>query len=129
MNDDAENWEDKLRRFILHFFEFLNTRALLFIIGEINRNPDLLLSRRNKSKPKAKFIIYFENLQKAGKIKSSNMNLIYIFMHSLCAYPILNVPMFEITTIMNKNDYTLLMKNYPNIVADLLINILKKGLK
>lgn len=127
-NDDSEHWEDKLRRFICEFFVFLKTRSLLFIIGEINRNPDLLANRRKKSKPKAKFISYFENLQEAGKMKSSNMYAVYIFMHSLCAYPILNARMFQMTTGMNNHDYEQFMNNYPNMVADLLINALKKGL-
>lgn len=127
-NDDTEHWEDKLRKFICQFFEFMKTKALLFILGEIGRNPDLLLSRR-KSKPKAKFITYFENLQVAGKIKPNDMHVIYIFMHSLCSYPLLNAPLFQITTGLNKHDFELLMKNYPNTVADLLINLLKKGLK
>lgn len=127
-NDDSEHWEDKLRKFISEFFVFLKTRSLLFIIGEINRNPDLLANRRKKSKPKAKFITYFENLQEVGKIKPSNMYVVYIFMHSLCAYPILNARMFQMTTGMNNHDYEQFMNNYPNMVADLLINALKKGL-
>lgn len=127
-NDDSEHWEDKLRKFISEFFVFLKTRSLLFIIGEINRNPDLLANRRKKSKPKAKFITYFENLQEVGKMKPSNMYVVYIFMHSLCAYPILNARMFQMTTGMNSHDYEQFMNNYPNMVADLLINALKKGL-
>jgi AcrR family transcriptional regulator len=127
-NDDSEHWEEKLKHFIRQFFEFLKTKALLFILGEINRNPELLLSRRKKSKPKAKFITYFENLQEMGKIKTSNMYIIYIFMHSLCAYPILNARMFQMTTGMNNHDFELFMNKYPDTVADILINALKRGL-
>jgi AcrR family transcriptional regulator len=127
-SDDSEHWEDKLRNFILGFFDFLKTKSLLFILGEINRNPELLLSRKKKSKPKAKFISYFENLQETGKMKASNMYVIYIFMHSLCAYPVLNARMFQMATGMNNHDYEVFMNKYPDTVADLLINILKKGL-
>ncbi len=127
-NDDTEHWEDKLRNFIRSFFEFLKTKSLLFILGEINRNPDLLLSRRKKSKPKAKFISYFENLQEIGKMKPSNMYVVYIFMHSLCAYPVLNARMFQMATGMNNHDFEMFMKSYPDTVADLLINALKRGL-
>ncbi len=127
-SDEKEHWEEKLRNFIHQFFDFLKTKSLLFILGEINRNPDLLLSRRKKSKPKAKFISYFENLQEAGKLKSSNMYVVYIFMHSLCAYPVLNARLFQMTTGMNNHDFEVFMKNYPDTVADLLINALKRGL-
>jgi TetR/AcrR family transcriptional regulator len=128
-SDDSEHWELKLRKFICQLFEFFKTKSLLFILGEINRNPDLLLSRRKKSKPKAQFISYFENLMQNGKLKESNMNLIFIFMHSLCAYPVLNVRMFQMSTGMNNHDFEVFMSNYPETVADLLINALKKGLK
>jgi len=127
-NEDTEHWEDKLRYFIRGFFEFLKTKSLLFILGEINRNPELLLSRRKKSKPKAKFISYFENLQESGKMKPSNMYIVYIFMHSLCAYPVLNARMFQMATGMNNHDFDVFMKSYPDTVADLLINALKRGL-
>ena len=127
-SDEKEHWEDKLRNFIRSFFEFLKTKSLLFILGEINRNPELLLSRRKKSKPKAKFISYFENLQKLGKLKQSNIYAVYIFMHSLCAYPLLNARMFQMTTGMSNHDFEVFMKNYPDTVTDLLINILKRGL-
>lgn len=128
-NDDSEDWESKLRRFIREFFSFLKTKSLLFILGEINRNPDLLLSRRKKSKPKAKFIEYFERLQANGKVEPVNMYVIYIFMHSLCSYPILNSRMFQMTTGLNNHDFEQFMKEYPDQVADLLIFSLKRGLK
>jgi hypothetical protein len=128
-SDDSENWEVKLRTFIKEFFNFLKTKSLLFILGEINRNPDLLLSRRKKSKPKAQFISYFEKLQETGELKPTNMYVIYIFMHSLCAYPILNARLFQMTTGMNNQNFETFMNEYPDIVADLLINALKKGLK
>jgi AcrR family transcriptional regulator len=127
-NDDKEDWESKLRYFIHEFFTFLKTKSLLFIIGEINRNPDLLLARRKKSKPKAGFIRYFEELQEAGKIRKSNMPVMYIFLHSLCAYPILNARMFQMSCGLNSAEYETFMKSYPDFVADILINTLKKGL-
>ena len=69
------------------------------------------------------------NLQEAGKMKPSNMYVIYIFLHSLCAYPILNARIFQLSTGMNNHDFEVFMNNYPKTVADLLINALKKGLK
>lgn len=127
-NNDAEPWEVKLRHFVRGFFTFLKTKSLLFILGEINRNPELLASRRKKSKPKAHFIAYFESLQEAGKLKPSNMYVIYIFMHSLCAYPVLNARMFQMTTGMNNHDFDAFMEKYPDYVSDMLIATLKKGL-
>ena len=56
------------------------------------------------------------------------MYVIYIFMHSLCAYPVLNARMFQLTTGMNDKDYDAFMDKYPDHVADILITTLKKGL-
>lgn len=124
----SDDWELKLRNFIMQFFEFLNTKSLLFILGEINRNPDLLANRRKKNKPRAKFFTYFENLINEGKIKEINIPVVYIYMHSLCAYPILNKKMFQMTVGMNSTEYEKFMNQYPEIVADSLINLIKRGL-
>ncbi|MGZ3883756.1 MAG: TetR/AcrR family transcriptional regulator [Bacteroidia bacterium] len=122
----TENWEVKLRRFIVDFFEFLKTNSLLFILREINRNPELL--KRKKPKPKAGFISYFENLKAEGTIrKSTNVPLAYIFLHSLCSYPLLNRSLFKRITQMNDSDFDTFMDEYPSNVADLLIDMIKKN--
>lgn len=126
-NDDDEKWETKLKTFIVEFFNLLKTKSLLFILGEINRNPNLLLARRKKLSQKASFIVYFEKLQQNGKVNNFDMRVLFMFMHSLCAYPLLNEKMFKITIDTNAKEYDALMVNYPNIVADILINTLKKS--
>jgi len=121
----SEDWETKLRRFIIDFFRFLETNSLLFILREINRNPELL-EYKKKKKSKAGFIKYFENLKEAGGIKNINVPLVYIFLHSLCSYPILNRTLFKMTTCMNDTDFDGFMSEYPKHVADLLIYAIKK---
>lgn len=126
-DNTTEGWEVKLRRFIIDFFTFLETNSLLFILREINRNPDLMLNRKKKAKSKPGFVAYFENLKAEGGIKKNiDTNLIYIFMHSLCSYPILNKTFFKMTTKMNDPDFNAFMKAYPGHVADLLVNLIKK---
>lgn len=122
----TENWEIKLRRFIVDFFLFLRTNSLLFILREINRNPELLDNKKKKSKGKAGFIGYFEQLKTTGVIKNINVPLVYIFMHSLCSYPILNRTLFKMTTNMNDTNFDAFMDEYPGHVADLLIYAIKK---
>jgi TetR/AcrR family transcriptional regulator len=125
--DDSEDWEKKLREFISSFFSFLKTKSLLFILREINRNPDLLLLKKKDTKQKKnKFITYFEKLQESGKIKNMDVRLIYIFLHSLCAYPILNSVLFKMSTNMNDKEFDNFMDEYPEFVADFLITALKK---
>ncbi len=125
-NNETEDWEIKLRKFILEFFTFLKTNSLLFILREINRNPELLNRKKPKSKPKAGFISYFENLKTTGTIRDVNVPLIYIFMHSLCSYPLLNGSLFKRMTGLSENDFEAFMNEYPDHVADFLINAIKK---
>lgn len=124
-NNETEEWETKLRKFIFEFFTFLKTNSLLFILREINRNPELL-NRKKKSKPKAGFISYFENLKSAGVIRDVNVPLIYIFMHSLCSYPLLNGSLFKRMTGLSEHNFEAFMNEYPGHVADFLINAIKK---
>jgi TetR/AcrR family transcriptional regulator len=125
-NNVTEDWELKLRKFIIEFFTFLRTNSLLFILREVNRNPELL-NRKKPKKNRAGFITYFENLKASGVIKDINVPLIYIFMHSLCSYPLLNRTLFKKTTCMNDGDFDAFMDEYPVHVADFLIEGIKKN--
>jgi len=124
--DTEENWETKLRNFIFEFFRFLETNSLLFILQEVSRNPEFMLNRKKKTKPKKSFIAYFEDLKLTGEIKKINVPLMLVFMHSLCSYPLLNKNFFKIATRLNDHDFETFMQEYPGHVADLLINLIKK---
>lgn len=120
----TEDWEVKLRTFIIEFFTFLKTNSLLFILREINRNPELM--NRKRPGKKAGFLAYFENLKSSGIIKDINVHLIYIFMHSLCSYPLINRSLFKRMMSMNDAEFDHFMDEYPGHVADFLINAIKK---
>lgn len=122
---DSDNWETKLREFIHEFFDFLRTKSLLFILRELNRNPEIL-ARRKKSKPKAGFISYFEKLKAAGKIRDIDVTVIFIFMHSLCCYPLINHTLFKMNTRMADKEFEAFLDRYPDHVADFLVDAIKK---
>lgn len=125
--DDDQDWEMKLRLFIKNFLSFLKTKSLLFIIREVNRDPELLLARKKDARQrKNRFIAYFERLQAGNHIKADlDPKLIYVFLHSLCAYPILNGVLFKITTQMNEKEFDRFMDAYPEFVANFLIEGIK----
>lgn len=126
-DDESTEWEEKMRSFIRQFFEFLKTNSMLFILGEINRNPDLLLSRKKDNKPKTnKFIAYFTRLQEKKVVKEVDPKLVYIFLHSLCSYPLINQEIFKMITRTSDKEYETFLKDYPDHVADFLISIYKK---
>ena len=125
--DDTEDWELKLRTFIIEFFKFLRTNSLLFILREINRNPDLVANRPKKNK--MGFMTYFEKLQEKGILKYTDLQLIYIFMHSLCSYPLLNQIIFKRTLKLDDNGFNAFLDDYPKHVADFLILSIKHSNK
>ncbi|HXR80381.1 MAG TPA: TetR/AcrR family transcriptional regulator [Saprospiraceae bacterium] len=128
-DDDSEPWEQKLRRFIQEFFNVLRTKSLLFILREINRNPELLVNWKSafkSSKNKNRFIAYFEKLKEQKQIEEVDVTVIFIFLHSLCAYPVLNQAMFKLSTKLNDKDFDKMMDAYPGHVADFLINGIRK---
>lgn len=125
--EDSTAWEQKLGLFIINFFKFLQDKSMLFIIQEINRNPELLMKRkRNNGPTKNRFIAYFEKLHQAGKINDIDPKLIFIFLHSLCVYPILNAELFKMNTDMKDEVYKDFMSTYPEKVTKFLIETLKK---
>ncbi len=126
-DEESEDWEDKLRSFITEIFTFLKNNSLLFIIGEINRDPNLMLTRKKEAKHKKnRFIAYFERLQKKGAITSINIKLIYVFMHSLCSYPLINSTIFKMNMNMTDKEFDVFMEEYPDYVADFLIAGIKR---
>lgn len=124
--DDSEPWEQKLRKFVTQFFSFLSTKSLLFLIRESYRNPELLLTWKKSMKSKKnRFIAYFDKMKAEKQIRDLDVTVVFIFLHSLCAYPILNRAMFQISTRLNEKDFDSLMDQYPDHVANFLIDILR----
>lgn len=124
-DDSTDKWENKIREFIPTFMHFMQTRPMLFILGELNRNPETLLKKKKKGH-KAKFISYFERLREEGKIRDIEPVILLTYMHSLCCYPVLNENFFKAYSGLHEKDYKKLMENYPATVAELIINYIKK---
>ncbi len=124
--ESDNNWEVKLSGFITAFFTFLRRKSMLFIIQEVNRDPGLLAARKKDGKTKKnRFIAYFERLQLEGKIKHIDTRTLYIFLHSLCAYPILNSVIFKMNLQLSDKEYEHYMQDYPTMVAEFLIENIK----
>ena len=78
---------------------------------------------------KNRFIAYFEKLKELDLIEDLDMTVIFIFLHSLCAYPVINEQMFRLSTQLTDKDFEKTMNAYPDQVADFLINGLRKKQK
>ena len=122
-----ESWECKLKRFISTFITFLKTNSMLFLLREIIRKPELLLSRTKKyRKGFNKFVLYFERLKRERLIRPDvDSRYIYVMIHSLCSFPLMNAIVFSHSLRISLCEYDELMAGYPEIISDLLIQLLK----
>lgn len=124
--DTTEEWEPKLRKFIPALFRFFAEGSMLFLIQELNRNPDLLAERRKKGKKQPnKLVQYFDTLTEKGAVNSIDPKLLYIIIHSLCSYPIMNKTMFSYTLRMSDSDYEQFLADYPEKITGIIISIVK----
>lgn len=125
--DPQESWECKLKRFISTFITFLKANSMLFLLREIIRKPELLLSRTKKyRKGFNKFVLYLERLKRERLIRSDvDSRYIYIMIHSLCSFPLMNAIVFSYGLRISSKEYEELMTGYPEIVGDLIIQLLK----
>lgn len=125
--DSEESWEWKLKRFISTFMSFLKANSMLFLLREIIRKPELLTSKTKKYRTRLnRFVYYFERLKQEERIRSDlDSRYIYIIVHSICSFPLMNSIVFSHSLRISEKEYDTLMTEYPEIVSDLLIQLLK----
>jgi hypothetical protein len=86
-----------------------------------------LLTPHLKHKKKSNSgVSYFDNLTEEGTIRKTDARLLYIFLNSLCCFPIVNREMFQKALRMTSKEYDDLMQHYARTAADFFINAIKK---
>lgn len=126
--DLEESWEWKLKRFIKTFMIFLKGNSMLFLLREIIRKPELLEANTKKHRKKLnKFVAYFEKLKQEKMIRSDiDTRYIYIIIHSLCSFPLMNAIVFSYSLRIEVKEYNSMMEQYPALISDLIIQLLKR---
>ncbi|MBL7760436.1 MAG: TetR/AcrR family transcriptional regulator [Sediminibacterium sp.] len=124
--DDSLSWEEKVNRFTADLLEFVQKGTMLFIIREINRNPDLLSERIKKAKSNNSLVTYFEELNNTGQIRQTDPRLLYIFLQSICCFPAINNQMFRKVLRLTDRQYNELMEGYARAAASFIIHAIKK---
>lgn len=122
---ETPDWENQIREFTGVLFDYIRCGRVLFLVREINRDPDLI-SKRLEKKKKSEQVAYFERLQATGKITDTNPGLLFIFLNSLCSFPVMNGVMFQKALRMNQQEYDHLMSNYARSVCDFFIQAIRK---
>jgi AcrR family transcriptional regulator len=125
-SDDSLQWEEKVRRFTDQLFAFIRNGKMLFLIREINRDPELLSPHLKHKKKSNGLVSYFDSLTEEGAIKKTDGRLLYIFLNSLCCFPIVNREMFQKALRVTSKEYDELMQHYARFAADFFINAIKK---
>jgi TetR/AcrR family transcriptional regulator len=126
LSDDSLEWEEKIRRFTAALFDFIQNGRMLFLIREINRDPEILSTLIKSKKKQNSIITYFDALQEQEKINHTDSRLLYLFLNSLCCFPVINRGMFQKSMRMTNREYETLMHAYAKSVADFFIQAIKK---
>ncbi len=124
--NDSLTWEQKIVSFTQELVKYVQNGHMLFIIREINRNPDLLEDRIKKGKGTNSFVTYFEEMVQQDEIQQTDSRILFIMVHSICSFPVLNSQMFQKSLKLSEKKYNELMEDYAKVVADLIINAIKK---
>lgn len=124
--NDSLSWDEKIKFFTSELVKYVKEGHMLFLIREINRNPDLLEERIKKSKTPNKFVRYFEELMQKKNIRQTDARTLFIMLHSICSFPVLNNQMFQKTLRLSEKQYNELMQSYAKTAAELIINAIKK---
>jgi AcrR family transcriptional regulator len=63
---ETPDWETQIREFTWVLFDYIRCGRVLFLVREINRDPDLI-NKSLREKKKSEQVAYFERLQATGK--------------------------------------------------------------
>lgn len=122
---------DKIRSIVSSYIEMLlqNPYLPLFVINEMNKNPEMGI-KSFFEKQKSGFVQKFksaieENINKGVIIPINPMQLV-MNMFSMCAFPFMGRPMIQLMTGVDEHQFKLLMEQRKVLVAEFIINSIKK---
>ncbi len=126
-----EHLFDKIRRFTNEYISFLQKHSFmpLFIINELNRNPNLLkeiFADKMDVQVKQNLINQINTMVDNKEIRPINPDQLLLDIMSLSAFPIIGKPLLK--NILQKEDkaYKQLIKERKTYVAEFIINAIKK---
>ncbi len=124
--NDNLTWEEKIKVFINALVKSAHEGNMLFLIREVNRNPNLLEDRL-KIKPKTanKLVACFEEEMSKNNMRKTDPRVVFMMIHSVCSFPALNSQMFQKALRLSEKQYAELMKTYADTCAQLIIHSLK----
>jgi len=121
---------DKIKLFTKGYISFAIAHPYLprFIIQELNQNPDFAekLIQHNSFPNIDIFKNQIETAVKNGKIRAISPEQLFINIMSLTVFPFIGAPLLKGFTKLNEADYKVLIEERKTMVADFIINAIKK---
>jgi TetR/AcrR family transcriptional regulator len=120
----------KIKHFTKGYISFAMTHpyAPKFIIQELNQNPDFAqkLIQHNSFPNIDIFKNQIETAVKNGKIRAISSEQLFINIMSLTVFPFIGAPLLKGFTKLSEADYKILIEERKTMVADFIINAIKK---
>jgi AcrR family transcriptional regulator len=125
-----EHLFDKIKNFTNKYIGFISKHSYipLFIINELNRNPELLkdvFKNRNDNQIEQKLVNQINELVEKGEIRPINPEQLLLDIMSLSIFPVVGQSLLK--TLLQKDDkeYKKLIKQRKTCVAEFVINSIK----
>lgn len=125
-----EHLFDKIKNFTNKYISFVskNSYIPLFIINELQRNPDLLkevIAKKTENKIGEKLTIQINALVEKGEIRPINPEQLLINIISLSLFPIIAEPILKNVLQKDTKEYKALIQERKTHVAEFVINAIK----
>ncbi|WP_437395438.1 TetR/AcrR family transcriptional regulator [Flagellimonas lutimaris] len=128
LNDDS-SIEEKVKKFTSNYISFISKHPYLpnFIIQELNRNPNFVLSlKENKNFPNIeKFKKQVDEEVSKGILKPISAEQLFINIVALNIFPFVAKPLIMAFTNINDSAYKQLLEERKTEVANFIVNSIK----
>ena len=121
--DMLNNWVDVYYDVLIE-----NPQLPMFVIHEINQNPESLIKRLSTKEPHQLYIRLAERIkeeEEKGTIRETSVADFLLNMISLCMYPFMFSTVASLFLDMSENDYMDKMKSHKTYVKEFTINAIK----
>ena len=120
----------KIQMFVTEYINQMKQTPYLpiFVLNEVNRQPEIFIKKMmgNRRPPVNKFFMSIEAEVKKGIIKPVNPAQLLLNILSLCIFPFVARPMFEIVAGIDKKMFDAILEQRKKDVPKFIIDAIKK---
>lgn len=128
--ESNENLFKKIEMFVSEYIEQMKQTPYLpiFVLNEVNRQPEAFIKKMmgNRKPPVNKFFIAVESEVKRGIIKPINPAQLLLNIVSLCIFPFVARPMFQMLVDINKKTFDEMLEQRKKELPKFIIEAIKK---